>query len=160
MKQRGKFSQVLDYRMAMAVTMGLVLALALAACGPMYGPELRGEWKIKQIHTTASAELAPGRAVEWLGYSAYFEERRIRFSKYDCRNPSMTTDWQQWGLVAGRIGINPDLFGTRTDTPVQLLYIECDGEEWFTPGAELIRLDDERLLMAYQGVIFEFRQER
>ncbi|WP_194757134.1 hypothetical protein [Aliidiomarina indica] len=160
MKLSFRTHRVMSYQRATGAVIGLMLTLSLAACGPTYGPELRGEWKIKQIHTTAAADLDSGRALEWLGYSAYFEERRIRFSKYDCRDPGMTTDWQQWGLVANRIGVNPDLFGTRSDTPVQLLYIECDGEDWFTPGAELIRLDDERLLMAYRGVIFEFRQER
>lgn len=135
-------------------------ALLLSACAPTYGPELRGEWKITNIHTTANSQLSSSRAIEWLGYSAYFEERRIRFSKYDCREPGMTTDWQQWGRVANRIGMNPDIFGLRTDTPVQLIYIECSGDDWFTPGGELIRLDDERLIMAYQGVVFEFRQER
>ncbi|MCL4409446.1 MAG: hypothetical protein M1356_03850 [Gammaproteobacteria bacterium] len=142
------------------VAASIAVLFGLTACQPMYSPELKGEWRITGFHTSTNAELTDEEALSWLGYSVHFGERRIQFSRYDCHDPKITTDWQQLNVVTDRLGVAPDLFGMRGETPVQLLFIDCHGEPWFTPGAELIRLDDERLIMAWNGVIFEFRQQR
>lgn len=143
-----------------AVSLSVLVLFGLTACSPMYSPELKGEWRITGFHTSASAELTDEEALSWLGYSAHFSERRIQFSRYDCHDPKISSDWQQLSLVAERLGVSHELLGLRAETPVQLLYIDCRGEPWFTPGGELIRLDEERLIMAWEGVIFEFRQQR
>lgn len=140
--------------------LGLLAIVGLAACKPMYSPELKGEWRITGFHTSVAAELTDEEALSWMGYRAYFEDRRIQFARWDCNDPRITSDWQQLGMVADRLGIQVDVFALRAEAPVQLLYIECAGEPWFTPGGELIRVDDERLLMAWKGVVFEFRQQR
>lgn len=139
------------------VFLPLAGCMVISACQPMYSLELKGEWRVHTIHTTSAATLSTEETLRWRGYHADFSDRNIRFAGRDCINPDITSDWQQLGVVANRIGMNPDTFALNLETPVQLLYIECENEARFAFGSEIIRIDEQRLIMAHEGVMFEFQ---
>ena len=141
------------------VLLPLAGCMVITACQPMYSLELKGEWRMHNIHTTSSATLSTEETLRWRDYRADFGDRNIRFAGRDCINPDITSDWQQLGVVANRIGMNPDIFALNHETPVQLLYIECENEARFAFGSEIIRIDEKRLIMAHEGVMFEFQPQ-
>ena len=131
--------------------------LALVACQPMYSLELRGEWRLQNIHATALSNLSSEQTLRWRQYNLAFDERAIQFADNQCLNPQITSDWQQLGVVANRVGVATEVFGLHHETPVQLLFIECENMAQFAFGSEMIRIDENRLILAYQGVLFEFQ---
>lgn len=134
-----------------------IALLGLAACQPMYSLELRGEWRLQNIHATALSNLSSEQTLRWRQYNFTFAERSIQFADKQCLNPQISSDWQQLGVVANRVGVATEMFGLHHETPVQLLFIECENMAEFAFGSEIIRIDENRLILAYQGVLFEYQ---
>lgn len=139
------------------VLLPLAGCMVIAGCQPMYSLELKGEWRLQTIHTTSTATLSTEETLRWRDYRADFADRKISFAGRDCLNPNISSDWQQLGVVANRIGMNVDIFALNHETPVQLLHIDCENDARFAFGSEIIRIDEKRLIMAHEGVMFEFQ---
>src|SRR5690554_4222783 len=93
-------------------SLGSAVALGtLAACQPMYNLELRGEWRIHNIYSTPASNLSSEQTLRWRQYQLNFTERTIGFADKECLSPHISSDWQQLGVVANRIGVGTEVFG-------------------------------------------------
>ena len=136
------------------VLMGL--ALFLSGCNPMnYGPTLEGDWALVSVHHSPVAQMSVTEAAEWIGQAAEFREHRVVVGERHCAEPVFQTDWQSLKEVLDEFELPADAFSMPPDAPVQTLAIECGGEPWEEPGGQLVRLNEKRLLVLWEGIFFE-----
>lgn len=144
---------------SLKVTAGaLSCFVVLSACGPTYGPELEGEWRLAEAHVSPVADLDLETAEQWVGYQAKFKGNYVSFNDYECRDAELVRDWTSAHRVFGPYEQESSDYGLRDDTPVQVINVLCKGQPWMTPGGQLVRVDQERLMMIWRGVFFEFHQ--
>jgi hypothetical protein len=114
---------------------------------------LAGRWEIMNLINTAVAVISEDEAIGWLGVMLVYTEDESVLIEDAC--PKTTYDVRKVPFDEYFLDydISPDELKITTD-PIEVITLSCNGSVWNVPGAEVIRVSDERLIVNWDGMLY------
>ena len=110
-----------------------------------------GKWEVVDYHITPVAAIDEDAALGWLGQLVVYTADVVGFQEELCEAPSFREHRERFAEYFKDFEVNPTLFEIQ-EPDVDVISIDCNGVNWSGPGAEVIRVQGDSLLIVYDGV--------
>jgi hypothetical protein len=114
---------------------------------------LAGKWEIMNVIRTPISAISDQEAFELLGTRVVYSKNRAVLVDHACSKTGYKTRieafadyFRDFGLSADQLRIKTDLF--------EVVKLTCNRLEWNVPGAEVIPVERDRLLIIWKGTVY------
>ena len=121
-----------------------------------------GDWKVNAYRYVGGEKPSidePIDLMQLVGNDVRITLTSMTVGKQTCASPVYQTEMTTIKGLSERLGSSSDIFGNLTD-PVQTTKISCGSNEWKPPNTLLIRQDENRSDLLWNGVLLELSAVR
>lgn len=114
---------------------------------------LAGRWEIMNMMQTAVSVATENEMFETLGTIIIYTEKKSVLLDDACADTGYTTREIPFDEYFLDYDVSPDQLKITTE-PIEVTTLTCGGLEWDVPGAEVIRVAENRLMFNWDGLLY------
>jgi len=118
---------------------------------------LAGKWEIMNVIRTPVSVITEQEAFDMLGTPVVYTATKAVLPNHACTETGYKTRievfadyFRDYDISADQLKIKTDLF--------EVVKITCNGLEWHVPGAEVIPVEPDRLLIIWDGTVYVLKR--